>query len=256
MSDLHLEFGDYTVPPLETDKETVLILAGDIGMAKKMDTYGPFIERCSEQFRQVIYIMGNHEYYKYRFPTAYVKIRDELNHYENVHILENQTILFQDWAFVCSTLWTDMNNSNPMSMLVCQDSLNDYRCIRTGPPKEDWKRKLTPRDTADAHLQSKKYVFEMVEFWKNEGFNICVVTHHLPSYQCIHEMYTGDPCNPAYASELYEDIVRTSPNIWIHGHTHSSNDFFIENTRVICNPRGYYPNDLNEDFNDLLLVQI
>ena len=27
--------------------------------------------------------------------------------------------------------------------------------------------------------------------------------------------------------------------VWIHGHTHTSFDYRIQGTRVVCNPRGY-----------------
>ena len=51
MSDLHLEFcqGNMNLPELPEDKDTVLILAGDIGLAKKPNTYRPFIENVSRK---------------------------------------------------------------------------------------------------------------------------------------------------------------------------------------------------------------
>jgi hypothetical protein len=27
--------------------------------------------------------------------------------------------------------------------------------------------------------------------------------------------------------------------LWVHGHTHSSFDYLLNGTRVVCNPRGY-----------------
>ena len=36
--------------------------------------------------------------------------------------------------------------------------------------------------------------------------------------------------------------------LWIHGHMHDSFDYEINGTRVVCNPRGYTPFELNPDF--------
>ena len=35
--------------------------------------------------------------------------------------------------------------------------------------------------------------------------------------------------------------------LWIHGHTHDSFDYFINGTRVVCNPRGYAVDGITEN---------
>jgi hypothetical protein len=45
-----------------------------------------------------------------------------------------------------------------------------------------------------------------------------------------------------------------SVSLWIHGHTHESVDYFVNSTRVVCNPRGYAPMELNESFDPVLTV--
>ncbi|MEO8655932.1 MAG: metallophosphoesterase, partial [Ramlibacter sp.] len=35
--------------------------------------------------------------------------------------------------------------------------------------------------------------------------------------------------------------------LWIHGHTHDSFDYRMNGTRVVCNPRGYAKNGVNEN---------
>ena len=68
LSDLHLEFHDYRVAPMPDDKETVLVLEGDIGCIHgNREQYlklCDFIGYCSSKFREVIWVMGNHEHYK------------------------------------------------------------------------------------------------------------------------------------------------------------------------------------------------
>ena len=42
--------------------------------------------------------------------------------------------------------------------------------------------------------------------------------------------------------------------LWIHGHMHESFDYEIYGTQVVCNPRGYAPKALNEDFNQIYII--
>jgi hypothetical protein len=40
-------------------------------------------------------------------------------------------------------------------------------------------------------------------------------------------------------SELESLMGAERVQLWIHGHTHSSFDYVVAGTRVVCNPRGY-----------------
>ena len=67
---------------------------------------------------------------------------------------------------------------------------------------------------------------------------------------------SGDPITAAYASDLDELIERTQPQLWVHGHIHASSDYFVGRTRVVCNPRGYYPSQLNAGFDPALAIAL
>jgi Icc-related predicted phosphoesterase len=87
---------------------------------------------------------------------------------------------------------------------------------------------------------------------------IIMVCHHALHQKSIHENYVNDYLmNGAYASDLSEFIL-DRPNIKLvtHGHMHNNSDYMIGDTRVICNPRGYNPNDLNHYFDPNLVVEI
>jgi Icc-related predicted phosphoesterase len=49
-------------------------------------------------------------------------------------------------------------------------------------------------------------------------------------------------------------ILALNPRLWIHGHTHTSFDYMIGDTRVVANPHGY-PGE-NEEFNPSVIVEI
>ena len=46
--------------------------------------------------------------------------------------------------------------------------------------------------------------------------------------------------------------------LWVHGHTHDSFDYEVAGTRVLCNPRGYARDGVNENaaFDPALVVSI
>jgi hypothetical protein len=82
-----------------------------------------------------------------------------------------------------------------------------------------------------------------------------VVTHHLPLRQSIHPKYAGSELNPSFASEL-SDLMGPPASMWIHGHTHESFDYIVKGTRIVCNPRGYFPMELNPEFDPALTLEV
>jgi Icc-related predicted phosphoesterase len=83
-----------------------------------------------------------------------------------------------------------------------------------------------------------------------------VVTHHAPSSQSVHPRYARDLLTPAFASNLENLVEGDRVALWIHGHMHESFDYEIYGTRVVCNPRGYAPKALNEDFDQIYTIEI
>jgi Icc-related predicted phosphoesterase len=77
-----------------------------------------------------------------------------------------------------------------------------------------------------------------------------VITHHLPHPLCVDQAYRTHPLNPAYMTNLDMYIEEYDIDVWVHGHTHSNVDVEVHGTRIICNPRGYYPKDLNGGFDE------
>ena len=58
----------------------------------------------------------------------------------------------------------------------------------------------------------------------------------------------------AYASNLEALIEARGPALWVHGHIHTSSDYRIGATRVVCNPRGYP--DIESGFNASFTVDL
>lgn len=256
MSDLHLEFGDLTLPGGD-----VLILSGDICEAKnlKKADYTPeiialnertgvkshrymrfFYEECAK-YKDVIYVMGNHESYHFKYHKTKAHLQANLP--ANVRVLEREHIELNGVLFLGATLWTDMNNFDPLTLMHMKRMMNDYRQITMFNEAKSLYHKITPEYTAAEHVKTKEYFKHMLsENRQGKNLPVVVCTHHAPSKLSIHPNYARDYImNGAYSSDLSEFILcNPEIKVWTHGHTHDPFDYMIGDTRVICNPRGYY----------------
>ena len=258
MSDLHLEFRRMSWPSLgDSDKDTVLVVAGDVDNAKHLPA---FLEAWAPEVKDLIFVFGNHDFYGSSWLRAIEKTKKATEHLDNVHILDQETVVIDGVAFIGASLWTDMDNNDSLTMYYAQLSMADYRLIRTGPPNEPYQRRLRGIDTVSLHMRHKEFIFKEIPIQKAAGNKVVVVTHHLPSYLCMSEKwkkYSGaSSLNGAFASELFEDIANSEPDYWFFGHTHDSMDVMVHNTRAICNPRGYLPEEPNIDFDPYFEIDI
>ncbi|MFC7348279.1 metallophosphoesterase [Chryseobacterium zhengzhouense] len=96
ISDLHQEFG---FSDLSFDLADVVILAGDVNLG----TRG--IEWIKNKIpkKPVIYVLGNHEYYKGSYPKTLNKILEAAEN-SNVSVLENSFVDIEDVRFHGATL--------------------------------------------------------------------------------------------------------------------------------------------------------
>jgi len=236
-SDVHLEFA--ALPIENTEGADVLLLAGDIctaaGFSKPAANkiYHQFFKQASEQFKDIIYIMGNHEHYHGDFAKTYDVLKNELQPYSNIRLMEKEVCEIGGIVFIGLTLWTDFNNSNPVSMNMAEGAMNDYRVIKNTLQN----RRFSALDTLNEHKISLDKIDEVCK----SGSSVVVVGHHAPSKKSIKPQYERDyHVNGAYSSSL-EEFILDRPNIklWVHGHTHHEFDYIIGQTRVVCNPRGY-----------------
>lgn len=247
LSDIHNEFS--VLPQPETDAD-VVILAGDI------DTQGRGIE-WSKGFRQpVLYVAGNHEYYGGHLDTLQQQMKQQAED-SNVTFMENRQVVIDSVRFLGCTLWTDFklygDGASVMAKLDAQSAMNDYRVIRIGSEQ----RRLNPDDTESLFNQSLQFLKTQLAL-PFDGPTV-VITHHAPSFESISEQYKGDLLTPAFASCL-DDLMGPQVALWIHGHVHHSNDYRLNGTRVVSNPRGYHStralNPENPQFNPTFIVEI
>ena len=245
-SDLHLEFG--AIELHNTEAADVLILSGDILVAKHLNgvhhhdqRYRKFFQECCERFPKVVYVLGNHEHSAHDVQETLAYLKQQLV-YDNLYILENETVDISDYTFVGATVWTDMNAEDSLTLYHVDAMMSDFRTINNGARTvNEWGKpaRLTPEDTVVLHKKSMDYINHVVDNDSDKKY--IVVAHHCPSFKSVHPKYAHDKImNGAFASDL-DDFIAYRPQIklWTHGHTHEPFDYIIGETRVVCNPRGY-----------------
>ena len=282
-SDIHLEFGDIDIT--NDSQADVLILSGDICVAADLDMrdrrqtesgfarwrsemFHEFFERCAANFPHVIYIMGNHEYYHSDFATALTDVRRKLAHLPNLYILEREIKVIDDVTFIGGTLWTDMNNSDALTLYHMRTMMNDFRVIQNSAVPVHFRTqegefrtrvgKFSPEDAVTEHVKMKEYIQVVTAMLGKNTNKYVVVGHHAPSRRSTHSMYAHDTImNGGYSSDM-DQFIEDRPQIklWTHGHTHHVFDYVIGETRVVCNPRGYYGHEARADEWKLLTVDI
>ena len=235
LSDLHFAMShlDWDIEFPDAD---VCVVAGDVA-----DPPSESIRWLAENIgirMPVVFVAGNHEYYGHYYEDALAAGRTAALSFPSVHFLENDEVVIDGVRFLGATMWTDFEfYDNPdQAMRAAALYMNDYRQIaysRTPP------RRFAPDITRAIHKDSRNWL-EGVLSERFDGPTV-VVTHTCPHELSVDSQYAGDQLNPAFVSDLSDVIKAHEPDLWIHGHTHSSFDYVVPETRtrVVCNPRGY-----------------
>lgn len=250
-SDIHLEFREYLFDhihlPHNDDKETALLLSGDISTGTSAI---PFIEEMCKNFKYVIMISGNHEYYGQDFD----KVNSDWANYEQSGSPGNFHFLYNDWRildgirFLGGTMWTSFGNKDLISMRYASQRMNDYAAIKRN------NMSLTTEFVAEEHDRFINFLSQKLD----ENFNgpTVVLSHHSPgnALRLRGRKERGDDC---YFADI-ENLIGKSDKIslWVHGHVHQSYDYMINNTRVVCNPYGYWGHSVNGNFNRQIILEV
>ena len=275
-SDVHLEFGDLD---LHNDENAdVLILGGDIfvaddcknfglvdeqimaatpSMLARGERYRNFLKRCSERFKFVILIMGNHEHYHGDYAQTANIIHTLVGEFSNIHFLDKEWRIINGVLFFGGTLWTDMNGEDPETLRQIAYMMNDYRGVKNSnntvsyrvpsldennPDGFTFKERpanFTPEDSVVDHKAFLTKLDEVLAL--HSDLPVVVCGHHSPSKASTHPRYKNEVLmNGAYSTNLDNFILdRRQIKLWTHGHTHEDFDYMVGTTRIVCNPRGY-----------------
>ncbi|VVT16027.1 metallophosphoesterase [Hoeflea sp. EC-HK425] len=233
-SDLHLEI-DRSFSLMEVPDADVCLCAGDIldgGITESIN----FLRENVAQRMPVIFVPGNHEYYRSSIKESLnngYKLAEKIN---NLFLLNGDHIILGGYRFIGVTLWTNFNlyDEPRLSMAIARETLNDYRRIKLS--KIPFK-KFTPQESQRLHYEATVEIDNV--YSSQPDYPTVIVSHHAPSLMSVPRHFLGDSLTPSFASRFEKRILEYQPLLWVHGHIHSASDYWIGKTRVVCNPLGY-----------------
>ncbi|MCH9699471.1 MAG: metallophosphoesterase family protein [Gammaproteobacteria bacterium] len=233
-SDLHLEFGPLIYPQTEAD---LIIAAGDIGI------YQQGIEWLNTIDKPVLYVAGNHEFYHHEYYDTMETLQTSCEN-TNIQFLDKKTVVMGDIRFLGCTLWIDAEKALSEGK---KSGSNDFKKIR-------FKNDLLTHQAVQ-HLNQVDVEWLTKELAQPFDGKTVVITHHAPTFWS----WGGSPMAPgrySYCNDLRHLMYQHNIHSWVHGHTHQFRDYYCSDTRVLCNPRGYWGHHAVNDFQAKQLVEV
>lgn len=214
----------------------LVVLAGDIADGVNGLRWGA----AAFPNRPVVYVAGNHEFYRFDHAALLGELQAAAAATENVAFLEHAGMTLdlcgRPMRILGCTAWTNYclygAERAGESMLRADAVMYDHRRIGFGPGAL-----FRPQDAAVLHERAKGWLAAALA----DAFSgpTIAVTHHAPSPLSIEPRYRGDNLSPAFASDLTALIEAHAPALWVHGHTHHNVDYCIGATRIVSNQWGY-----------------
>lgn len=236
LSDLHLGQGALEPPRNSAD---LVVLAGDIERPRQALAWARGLGK------PVLYVPGNHEFYDGSLTGAAGQLK-ALCRGGPVRVLDDDEVVIDGVRFLGSTLWTDFLLFGEQGRVAAVEQamryMRDFSLIRI----DDVSGQLfTPQHAAGLFRRHAQWLAEKLA--RPHAGPTVVITHHAPSRKSIHPRFEGSIINACFVSDADHLAGADKVQLWIHGHTHDSFDYDLNGTRVVCNPRGYARNGVNEN---------
>lgn len=246
ISDIHLEFLK-KIPKIKKVADNLCVL-GDIGYANSK-IYKQFINQCSDNYKNVFVLMGNHCFYSNKLNVSFRNCNDmnsimntiPSKFSKNVYFLNNSCVYIDKITeqvtynnndncikIIGSTLWSNIDfNISYM--------LNDFNEINYSE-----NTKLTPQKYKELFFESKDYILNEIN--KNPEIQTLLLTHHGTNDVC-NGYYKNSPLSSGFVTQI--DELYTCKNLiaCINGHLHSNVNEKINGILYLSNCYGYKNED-------------
>lgn len=243
ISDVHGRFNKVV-----WDKTADIILAaGDI--SENIDEGFKFLKTSP---LPVLFIPGNHEYYKGEFLDRYKKMKD-LCDSSNGHItfMDREVVHIDDTRIIATSLWTNFNNFDPLLIDCAYGLMNDYKHILISNlnNKGAWRNQIDL--LKDFYIENRKKVYD------NGGVERFLLEEHYSSRQkSKNENYNIDlnildNYNPEFFSPFVSYLLNKENTHWLEqslakqfdGKTlvmthHAPSRLALSMGNYLVNPRG------------------
>lgn len=239
MSDIHVEFeqdgGAGFIQSLDPDIADVLVIAGDLGNAV---TEPNALRAICRKYapKPVMFVQGNHSFYGSTLTTVTSEMITVESECSNLTWLNGHGTLngpsreILGRRFVGCTLWY------------------------TNPPHRNWSdfTAIKGRPWTWIPIAARADVKYLTSNMREGDI---VITHMLPSYQCVSKRWVDNDCNGFFVNDITDLIIERKPALFCFGHTHDNIDVKIGDTRLVCSPRGY-PERQDHQFNPHFVIEI
>lgn len=243
VNDLHMEFGYW--PEIKKVGD-VLCVAGDLCAWETREKGLCWLIEQADNFEQVFFIPGNHEHYGCRH---YRVVRDFWMNTanqarDNLHF-PGDGVEYNGFVFLGDTLWTDLNNNDPIAVMDYRCTMNDARWV--------YDAKYMDENTLHRERLETRVL-------ANIDKPIIMMTHHLPMMELVTPRWRGDRLNYCFANTgtwAYDLLVKYGNiKLWHFGHTHDTIDTEIEGCRFVCNPYGYFGHGVNNEYRNDKVIEV
>ncbi len=248
-SDLHLEFNansEYLANNPLIPCADILVLAGDIGYLEHPTyTTHPFWDWAADNFKRVLVIPGNHEFYKgYDLKNIADGMKVPIR--SNIHWYYNKTEVIDGTEFIMTTLWSHIPDHGKD---IIRSRVSDFHCIQYDG------HKLTTEKYNDLHRGCLEFLKSAITCPVQNGR--VIISHHVPSLKCVAKEFHGSDLNWAFNCDLDSLIAESEADYWIYGHSHRNIGYAKAGvTKLFSNQLGYVFMGENRTFNPQTSVAV
>ena len=198
-SDFHLEKRDIIYPKPEAD---ILVLAGDICEFDYLDSKRAFFMYVNLNWKKVIWILGNHEYYSAQSNIDIINtyIKGFISAFPNITILDRDIIEIDKYRILGCTLWSYIS---PNCEHLCQNAFSKLKVENKNITREYYN---------NLHKRDKEW---LINNYKSDKDTIVIT--HFPTQQGFTE-------NPKFNNDS-QDIKNVYTNNLL---------LFLENKKLVC----------------------
>jgi PAS domain S-box-containing protein len=243
ISDIHLEY--LTNIPRIKKIANNLCLVGDIGYPGSF-LFNKFLKKCSEMYKNVFLVYGNHEYYSIirgrnkKIETMQQKLDYAKDFPHNVYFLNNSYVYYNIYDETVH-LTLDVLDNKKNYVKIIGSTLWSNR----GPGANNFKNIFIDQDTLltfeyQSRLFSESKYYIIHELFR-EDIQSIILTHYA-THGCANKGTYLDNKDTNHIRELF---LHPKLIACINGHTHSSIDTIAPGTniKVLANCFGYKMED-------------
>jgi predicted phosphodiesterase len=238
ISDLHLDAhlidptGKTFLSKIPKDNVDVLVVAGDIVTNGHIDEYEGEFQYLCDNYPHVVYVLGNHDYYKSTVQGTFDVMSGIQSRISNFHWLQNSKKEIGGVTFAGTTLWFP-----EVDYMPGKNSWIDFRHVQN-----------LRHEFVKEHEAARQFV-------KNDvNSSDILVVHHIPHNMAIHSDYLGDDYNCYFLGDISDLLDAKDLPYVFFGHSHQYIDRQIKETQYILNPRGYPQEWGRNGFNPDLII--